>query len=135
MTKDQEQEERPKASSSSSSADCESDGWETDEETLVHVHISGVFQEDLCKQKQAKFIGLDSEEPVVQLGNQVFAGKYQDIVGTALFFEEKKDKEEENRSDPVFENPDKKVDLKYKCKTNRRLVLKRVFLKEKAMNK
>ena len=110
------------------------DGWETDEETLVHVHVSGVFQKDLGKQTRTKFVGLDSGEPVVQLGNQVFAGHYEDIVGTALFFESNKGKKPGEDRDPVFEGPEREVDLSYKCKTNRRLVLKRVFLKAKNMD-
>ncbi len=111
----------------------EDDAWETDDEQFVHVHVAGVFQQEIAKQNDVKFVGLDTEEPVVQLGNQAFVGRYEDIVGTALFFAAKDDDENDAdaRRDPVFEAEENKVDLEYVCKTNRRLVLKRVFLKEK----
>ena len=52
--------------------DCE---WETDEEgedQLVLVELFGTFTDDLVKDTDlgAKFIGLDTARPMVQLGNQ-----------------------------------------------------------------
>ena len=56
----------------SASEDCE---WETDEEDgeqLVLVEMFGTFTDDLVKDPDlhAKFIGLDTTRPMVQLGNQ-----------------------------------------------------------------
>ena len=55
-----------------SEEDCE---WETDEEgedQLVLVELFGTFTDDLVKDTDlsAKFIGLDTARPMVQLGNQ-----------------------------------------------------------------
>ena len=59
----------------SSDEDCD---WETDEEgevegqQLVLVELFGTFTDDLIKDTDlgAKFIGLDTARPMVQLGNQ-----------------------------------------------------------------
>ena len=55
------------------SEDCE---WERDdgeeEEQLVLIELFGTFTDDLVKDPdlRAKFIGLDTARPMVQLGNQ-----------------------------------------------------------------
>ena len=60
------------AAATAESEDCE---WETDEEDgeqLVLVEMFGTFTDDLVKDPDlhAKFIGLDTARPMVQLGNQ-----------------------------------------------------------------
>lgn len=109
------------------------DGWETEEEELVHVELSGIFQDDLRRDPDlvCKFIGLDREEPLVQLGNQIFSGRFEDTVGTSVFFKQGVISDEEAaKKDPVFDrSSDNKID--YLCKTDTKLVLKRVFLNAK----
>lgn len=102
--------------------------WETDEEELVHVELSGIFQDDLLKKPEVitKFVGLDTKEPIVQLGNQVFAGSYTEVVGTSVFFQVE-DVDEDDEVDPVFGKPSDQK-LRYLCKSGKKLVLKRVFL-------
>lgn len=105
------------------------DEWEIDAEDLVHVEVTGIFQDNNClTPKLTNFIGLDSERPIVRLGAKVFFGQYVDSIGTSVFFV--KDNNGQQPVDPVFE---KQVEekLKYGYKTNKKLVLKRVFLKEK----
>ena len=34
--------------------------------------------------------GVDSEEPLLQIDNYVFKGKYEDIIGTAMIFQQDK---------------------------------------------
>lgn len=126
--------------------DDSSDSWETDEEQLVHVQLSGIFQDDLAGNPAllTKFVGLDSAAPVVQIGNQVFAGQYENTLGTSVFFKAKSDdandgddeaESEDKEEDPVFSpRPQNKIEFVHK--TDRKLVLKRVFLnKKKAGNK
>ncbi len=50
-------------------------GWETEEEELVHVELSGTFQDDIGRQPGilTKLVGLDTERPIVQIGGQVRA--------------------------------------------------------------
>ncbi len=111
-------------------SDGSSSDWETDEEQLVHVELSGVFQDDLTsKEDRTKFVGLDTDKPVVQIGGQVFEGRYADAVGTSVFF--KTSERDQDGVDQVFDRlPTKKVE--YFCKTDKKLTLKRVFLKRKA---
>lgn len=114
---------------SSSKSTAPTEEWEVDAEDLVHVEVAGIFQDNnTLTPESTKFVGLDSERPIVQLGAKVFAGQYLDTIGTSVFF--KKDPQEQEPSDSVF---DKQVTekLQYGYKTNKKLVLKRVFLKEK----
>ena len=37
--------------------------------------------------------GIETEEPVLQLGNLIFHGKYKDTMGTAVIFEEDKEQQ------------------------------------------
>ena len=115
----------------SENRDASESEWETDEEELVHVELSGIFQDDILRKPEVitKFVGLDSQEPIVQLGNQVFAGKYTEVVGTSVFFQVE-DVTEEDEVDPVFGKPSDQK-LNYLCKSGKKLVLKRVFLNKK----
>lgn len=130
------------------SSNCQCNVFEEEvlAEELVHVEINGIFQDlgtgagsDLSA--ISKFVGLESEQPIVQIGNQVFAGTYEDCVGTSLFFtlgtsdrEEADDDDDDQEglsgAQKVFDNrPKKKVE--YLCKSDKKLVLKRVFLTPK----
>lgn len=113
-----------------SDEDDDDDDWETDDEQLVHVQLSGIFQDDLGRDPSilTRFVGLDTARPIVQIGDQVFEGKYSHIVGTSVFL--RTAARDPERVDPVFDRlPSKRVE--YLCKTNKKLTLKRVFLKRK----
>jgi len=101
--------------------------YEVESECLLHVSVSGLLQEDLNLESDLRFIQLDSDNPIVQVGNQVFEGEYEDTVGTSLFFSATENTEP---ADPVFGN---KVpyNLTYLDSTRKKLKLKRVFLKAK----
>jgi len=107
--------------------------WETDEEgeQLLQVELSGIFQDDLTKNpnSEAKFIGLDTRQPIVQLGDQVFAGKYKETVGMSVFFKVN-EYNGEICDDPVFSKRPNES-LEYHSQTGRKLTLKRVFLNER----
>lgn len=47
--------------------------WETDEEILVQAELTGIIQANpLTDEKvKVKFIGLETENPIAQFGNQV----------------------------------------------------------------
>ena len=114
------------------------DEWEIVEEQLVHVELSGgIFQDDLSRSSDqgsapfSKFVGLDTAEPFVQLGNQIFVGKYVDSVGTSLFFADDDAPRPVEENDPVFNAKAPVTKLKFECKTDKKLVLQRVFLQEK----
>ncbi|MBN3322892.1 TF3C6 factor, partial [Atractosteus spatula] len=86
---------------------------------LVVVELSGVINSDFltkCK-GNCKIVGIDSEQPIIQVGRYVFAGKYEDALGSCVIFEEK--------------NGQEKPQLKYKCHTAKKLMMQRTFLSEK----
>lgn len=101
--------------------------YEVESECLLHVEVSGLLQEDLSLHSDIRFIQLDSDKPLVQVGNQIFEGEYEDTVGTSLFFSQTENTEP---VDPVFGH---KVPYttQFLDSTRKKLKLKRVFLKAK----
>ncbi|XP_077938673.1 general transcription factor 3C polypeptide 6 isoform X2 [Gasterosteus aculeatus] len=65
--------------------------------------------------------GIDSEKPMMQVGQYVFAGEYEDALGTCVLFEET----------PQKEKAGSVPELKYICHTAKKLMMQRVFLVEK----
>ncbi|XP_061532778.1 general transcription factor 3C polypeptide 6 isoform X3 [Phycodurus eques] len=67
---------------------------------------------------------IDSEQPMMQVGQYVFAGEYEDTLGTCVLFEEEPNKGKEGSGSK----------LKYKCHTVKKLMMQRIFLSEKKEN-
>ncbi|XP_029800633.1 general transcription factor 3C polypeptide 6 isoform X2 [Suricata suricatta] len=66
------------------------DEEEEDAEQLVLVELSGIIDSDFlskCENK-CKILGIDTERPILQVDNYVFAGEYEDTLGTCVIFEE-----------------------------------------------
>ncbi|CAH2275379.1 Hypothetical predicted protein [Pelobates cultripes] len=104
-----------------------------EEEQLVLVELTGIIDSDILEKcgNKCKILGINTENPFLQLDKYVFAGEYEDTLGTCVIFEEvleqgkacyKKDKGD-------GENP--KPQLKYKCHTAKKLNMTRTFLTEK----
>uniref|UniRef100_W5NET2 General transcription factor 3C polypeptide 6 n=1 Tax=Lepisosteus oculatus TaxID=7918 RepID=W5NET2_LEPOC len=97
------------------------------QDQLVVVELSGVINSDFltkCK-GNCKIVGIDSEQPIIQVGRYVFAGKYEDALGSCVIFEEK------NGQDFIDTESEEKPQLKYKCHTAKKLMMQRTFLSEK----
>lgn len=94
------------------------DEWE-EEEQLVVAELSGMIGSDLLSSRQStcKIVDIDSEQPMMQVGRYLFAGEYEDAIGTCVFFEE--------------DGANSKPALKYKCHTMKKLMLQRTFLSER----
>jgi general transcription factor 3C polypeptide 6 len=107
----------------------EDSDYETDDECLIHVSVSGILQEDLSHltSEQFSFLDIHSDRPLVTIGNQVFVGEYQDTVGTSVFFTQS---ENTTARDQVFSRKPG-IEVKYFNSTRKKLVLKRVFLNKK----
>jgi hypothetical protein len=134
------------------------DKWEIDKEELLHVEINGIFQDILPSHETTsnssddsndvvRFLGLDSSEPIAQIGgisqdqkevasSTFFSGHYENTQGTSTFFTFQESNLEENgiKDDSVFSEvsevtPAKRV--RYAYKADKKLVLKRVFLNQK----
>ncbi|XP_053742861.1 general transcription factor 3C polypeptide 6 [Synchiropus splendidus] len=96
------------------------DEWE-EEEQLVVVELSGIINNDFLAKGPGtcKILDIDSETPMMQIGEYVFAGEYEDALGTCVLFEE---------DSSHGKNAPK---LKYMCKTAKKLLMQRIFLTEK----
>ncbi|XP_032263288.1 general transcription factor 3C polypeptide 6 isoform X2 [Phoca vitulina] len=98
---------------------------EEEAEQLVLVELSGIIDSDFlskCENK-CKILGIDTERPILQVDSYVFAGEYEDTLGTCVIFEE-------NVEQGDAEGSSKTV-LKYKCHTMKKLSMTRTLLTEK----
>uniref|UniRef100_A0A1B6I6Y9 Transcription factor TFIIIC triple barrel domain-containing protein n=1 Tax=Homalodisca liturata TaxID=320908 RepID=A0A1B6I6Y9_9HEMI len=105
----------------------ENDDFE-EEEILVYAEFDSVLDESMLQETSLfKIIALDSDEPFLQIGTQMYCGKWLDSVGTHLFFEPE---EAPPPLDPVFSNA---LDclLNFKFKTRKCLELSRIFINKK----
>ncbi|XP_046578116.1 general transcription factor 3C polypeptide 6-like isoform X2 [Haliotis rubra] len=95
------------------------------EETLVVAELSGLIDSETLKKDNLKceVLGIDTDRPVLQIENYVFAGEYEDAIGTAMIFKG-------IPADPSAPDSDLK-DLEYVCSTRKKLVMKRAFLQSK----
>ncbi|XP_070686875.1 general transcription factor 3C polypeptide 6 isoform X2 [Pempheris klunzingeri] len=98
------------------------DEWE-EEEQLVVVELSGIINNDFMSKCRGtcKILDIDSEKPMMQVGQYVFAGEYEDAMGTCVLFEEGQQKGK----------GDAGPELKYMCHTVKKLMMQRIFLTEK----
>ncbi|XP_043944561.1 general transcription factor 3C polypeptide 6 [Protopterus annectens] len=99
------------------------DEWE-EEEQFVLVELSGVIDPDFLTRSdnKCKILGIDTDQPVIQVDRHVFAGQYEDALGTCVIFEEQFNQDSE---------AEEKIQLKYKCHTAKKLKMTRTFLSEK----
>ncbi|XP_034032510.1 general transcription factor 3C polypeptide 6 isoform X2 [Thalassophryne amazonica] len=81
------------------------DEWE-EEEQLVVVELSGIINSDYLSKCAYKILDIDSDKPIMQVGQHMFAGEY----------------EGKTESSPV---------VKYMCHTVKKLMMQRIFLTEK----
>ncbi|XP_030586443.1 general transcription factor 3C polypeptide 6 isoform X2 [Archocentrus centrarchus] len=98
------------------------DEWE-EEEQIVVVELSGIINNDSLTKSRGtcKILDIDSDRPMMQVGQYVFAGEYEDALGTCVLFEETPGKGK-GASGPG---------LKYLCHTVKKLKMQRIFLTEK----
>lgn len=133
--------------------------WVVDKEELLHVEINGIFQDILPTLESnsvprdktneiVRFVGLDSSEPIAQIGGLTdgveeataatfFSGHYENTIGTSTFFALQESDLETNgiNDDSVFgeiSEASAAKRVRYTCKADKKLVLKRVFLNQKA---
>lgn len=99
------------------------------EEMYVLVEFAGNMGDDALKQENVsiKITGIDSDQPLVQIGNQLYAGEFSETFGTELIFTEV---DNTKPVDPVFETKLEKR-LAYVAKTSKKLVIKRAFATQK----
>ncbi|BES93800.1 general transcription factor IIIC, polypeptide 6, alpha [Nesidiocoris tenuis] len=90
--------------------------------------FSSKLDDDLLSlEKEFKLIGLESNTPILQLGNQVFQGEWKDSVGTQVMFEQD---DKSPTADPAF-NESPPLSVKYACRTDKILRMSRIFVNSK----
>jgi len=100
---------------------------DAEDEMLVLVELAGIIGSDFLdtiSDKDYKVLGIETENPVIQIGHNIFTGEYKDTAGTLVLFEEN---ETSQKSDTK--------ELEYKFMTQKKLVMKRAFLNEKNSSK
>ncbi|XP_029993098.1 general transcription factor 3C polypeptide 6 isoform X2 [Sphaeramia orbicularis] len=87
------------------------------------MELSGIINYDFLSKCHGtcKILDIDSEKPMIQIGQYVFAGEYEDALGTCVLFEEGSQKGQ----------TDTTPELKYMCHTVKKLMMQRIFLTEK----
>lgn len=103
------------------------------EESLLLIEFAGNTGDDALNQDNnvsIKILGVESEQPIIQMGKQLYRGEYQDTLGTELFFREVPG---DHTSDSLF---DSKLDskLEYCGKTNKKIVVHRAFVEAREEN-
>lgn len=96
------------------------------QEEIVFVELNGLVDQDWSHAagQVCKIVGIDSDEPILQLGRNVFSGEYKDSLGTKVLFERNSKTSAENSS-----NSETAV-LDYAMCVNKVLQMQRVFLTE-----
>ncbi|KAG8201823.1 hypothetical protein JTE90_027303 [Oedothorax gibbosus] len=92
------------------------------EESVVLVELNGIIDANFLLQEQnpTKVLGIDSDKPILQIGHYIFTGEYEHTTGTVVVYQP--------ADSPKSEEPD----FEYVCKTDTKLVMKRIFIKEKS---
>ncbi|XP_073435344.1 general transcription factor 3C polypeptide 6 [Dendrobates tinctorius] len=105
-------------------SECALDDDEEEEEQLVLVELTGIIDSDILEKcgDKCKILGINTEKPLLQVDKYVFAGEYEDALGTCVIFEEMPDQGDGESTKPK---------LKYKCHTVKKLNMTRTFLTEK----
>ncbi|XP_038054350.1 general transcription factor 3C polypeptide 6-like [Patiria miniata] len=100
------------------------DEW-VEEEELVVVELSGIVDPDYlskCRRSSLKVLGIETDEPVMQLGSYIFTGQHKSMLGTAVIFEKTENNQEQGSGN---------LKWKYKCHTDKKLNMQRAHLKPK----
>ncbi|XP_036758871.2 general transcription factor 3C polypeptide 6 isoform X1 [Manis pentadactyla] len=94
-------------------------------EQLVVVELSGIIDSDFLSKcdGRCKILGIDTARPILQVDSYVFAGEYEDTLGTCVIFEE--------NVEHVDTEGSNKTALKYRCHTMKKLSMTRTLLTEK----
>lgn len=138
---------------------------EEEEETLVLIQFTDLDDANYCEQFSNKFKSIDisNKNPIIQIGNRLYSGEYQNNIGTYLFFEENKpqnsssnnsahnlsenivnsnqqlDSETNNTttkssSSSTISSQSAAINFNYFGKSYKKLVLSRLFVEEKKEN-
>jgi len=98
------------------------------EEAVVLVELNGIIDSNFLLQEQTptKILGIDTEKPILQIGHYIFAGDYEDTLGSVIAYE----------PTTTVNSEEKEIqDYKFICKTDKKISMKRIFLQDKESSK
>jgi len=113
---------------------------EEEEDKLVLIQFTDIDDANYCQHFSNKFktIDIQSDSPVIQIGNRFYSGQYTNNIGTDLFFEQQQQQQElttttttQSDSNADSAEPTSDLNYNYSGKSFKRLVLSRLFLEEK----
>ncbi|CAF0904558.1 unnamed protein product [Brachionus calyciflorus] len=98
---------------------------EIEKESLVLIQFTDLDDANYCEKFSYKFntIEITQPNPIIQIGNRVYQGEYQNNIGTYLFFEENKSNDRAPQAN-----------YNYSGKSFKKLVLTRLFVEERKSN-
>lgn len=104
------------------------------EESLVILQFTDIDDANYSQQFSNKFktIDIEGKNPIIQIGNRFFKGEYTNNIGTYLFFEQKRPNTEESVETT---NSSDSVKSAYSGKSFKKLILNRLFIEEKNLDK
>ncbi|XP_065226908.1 general transcription factor 3C polypeptide 6-like [Planococcus citri] len=98
-----------------------------EEEILVYVNVDDANDDFIAEDLQSfKVVGLDTDEPIIQVGDKFFGGSWDEVVGTAVFFKPTTPQPKRCYFSTEVPRP-----LEYIGKTQKSLKLKRAFVTSK----
>ncbi|GAB6019380.1 General transcription factor 3C polypeptide 6 [Chamberlinius hualienensis] len=107
------------------------------EECVLLLEFTGIIDDEFlshCRSatQPCQILALDSDAPILQLGDYSFEGKYEFTNGTAVLFERPSTSLEDSLESKTDLSDD--MDLEYFAITNNKLTLTRIFMTEKKDN-
>ncbi|XP_055548977.1 uncharacterized protein LOC129732275 [Wyeomyia smithii] len=101
-----------------------------EEEMLLFVDFDKFISQDELTDSNVKikFVGIETETPIIQVNNDVYQGSYDFALGTNVFLEE--DTEAKKSIDPLY-SPDPARVFKYSGQSNKVLKMQRIFVTPK----
>ncbi|CAB3236967.1 unnamed protein product [Arctia plantaginis] len=98
---------------------------DAEEEILVYAEFEDSV--NIEKYRAVHVLGVDEQNPIIQMDDTFFTGKYENALGTYMFFEEDP---EPKTDDPLFDKLPEK-NLKYVCKTRKYLNMEHAYITPK----
>nr|XP_021199183.2 general transcription factor 3C polypeptide 6 isoform X2 [Helicoverpa armigera] len=98
---------------------------DSEEEFSVYAELEDAV--NIEKYRSVHVLGVNGKNPIIQMDDTFFTGKYENALGTYMFFEEDLDAKSE---DPLFDKLPEK-NLKYVCKTRKLLSMEHAYVTPK----
>jgi hypothetical protein len=97
----------------------------SEEEFLVLIEFTDSNEAKYSQENSDKFkvLEIENKNPIIQIGNRLYSGEYQNNIGTYLFFNQNNSK--------ISEEEEIEETTSYSGKTYKKLVLNRLYLKPK----